>query len=108
MIAMEADSSIELPLDTGHHSIVYLLHGDVVVNKDAQLLEEQQQLIAFNQDGSAFTLQANAKSQLLFLSGTPFNEPMATWGPYVMNTQTQIMEALRDYQAGKMGYLSVS
>lgn len=108
MIAMEADSTIELPLDIGHQSIVYLLHGNVTVNSDTQLLEEQQQLVEFNQDGSAFRLQATAKSQLLFLSGTPFNEPMATWGPYVMNTQTQIMEALRDYQAGKMGYLSVS
>ena len=51
-------------------------------------------------------IKANDQSKLLFLSGTPFNEPVASWGPYVMNTQTEIMEALRDYQQGKMGYLS--
>ena len=44
-------------------------------------------------------------SKLLFLSGTAFNEKVTSWGPYVMNTQTEIMEALRDYQEGKMGFL---
>ena len=45
------------------------------------------------------------KVNCFFLSGTPFNEKVASWGPYVMNTQTEIMEALRDYQMGKMGFL---
>jgi len=40
---------------------------------------------------------------VLLLSGTPIGEPVAQWGPYVMNTQTEIMEAMRDYQMGKMG-----
>jgi len=44
-------------------------------------------------------------SKLLLLSGEPFNEKVASWGPYVMNTQTEIMEALRDYKQGKMGFL---
>ncbi|MFT4646781.1 MAG: redox-sensitive bicupin YhaK (pirin superfamily) [Planctomycetota bacterium] len=39
------------------------------------------------------------------LSGIPIEEPIAQYGPYVMNTQTEIMEAMRDYQQGKMGYL---
>jgi redox-sensitive bicupin YhaK (pirin superfamily) len=43
---------------------------------------------------------------LLFLSGEPINEKIATYGPYVMNTQTEILEAMRDYQMGKMGFLS--
>jgi len=43
---------------------------------------------------------------LLFLSGEPINEKIATYGPYVMNTQTEILEAMRDYKMGKMGFLS--
>jgi redox-sensitive bicupin YhaK (pirin superfamily) len=39
------------------------------------------------------------------LAGVPLNEPLETYGPFVMNTTTEIMEAIRDYQTGKMGVL---
>lgn len=108
MIHMDEDGTLNLPLEANHQAILYLLHGDVLVNDSTTIKEKALQLIEFNQDGEGFSLKANAKSHLLFLSGTPFNEEIASWGPYVMNTQTEIMEALRDYQSGKMGYLSVS
>lgn len=41
--------------------------------------------------------------EVLLMSGIPIGEPVAQWGSYVMNTQTEVMEALRDYQMGKMG-----
>jgi redox-sensitive bicupin YhaK (pirin superfamily) len=41
----------------------------------------------------------------LFLSGEPIQEKKESYGPFVMNNQTQIMEAMRDYQMGKMGFL---
>ena len=61
--------------------------------------------ITFNQDGNAIHIEAKNKSTLLVLSGEPINEKVAQYGPYVMNTQTEIMEAMRDFQQGKMGYL---
>ncbi|MGC1204491.1 MAG: pirin-like C-terminal cupin domain-containing protein [Flavobacteriaceae bacterium] len=51
-------------------------------------------------------MEASENSLLLFVSGEPFHEPVSTYGPYVMNTQTEIMEAMRDYQMGKMGFLA--
>jgi redox-sensitive bicupin YhaK (pirin superfamily) len=69
---------------------------------------DENQLIQFNQDGEGVSIEAKEKSTLLFLSGVPFNEPVSTYGPYVMNTQTEILEAMRDYQMGKMGFLPVS
>ncbi len=108
MINMQENGEFELPLDPTHQSVLYLLHGNVLVSNQATLKEEATQLIEFNQDGTGFGLKASKNSMLLFLSGTPLNEEIASWGPYVMNTQTEIMEALRDYQSGKMGYLSVS
>ena len=82
-----------------------MLKGNSLINDTELLIKDENQLIEFNQDGEAFTIKANEDSLLLFLSGIPFNEPVSSWGPYVMNTQTEIMEALRDYQMGKMGFL---
>ena len=91
-----------------HQSLVYLLDGNVTINEDMILKKDNNQLIEFHQDGGGLSLKANEKSKLLFLSGTPFKEKVASYGPYVMNTQTEIMEAMRDYQMGKMGFLPVS
>ncbi|WP_170179719.1 pirin family protein [Flavivirga rizhaonensis] len=88
-----------------HQSMLYLLHGDVTVNDSESLKLNENQLIQFNQDGSGFSIKGHNTSKLLFLSGEPFNEKVTTYGPYVMNTQTEIMEAMRDYQMGKMGFL---
>jgi len=50
-------------------------------------------------------LEANTDAKLLLMAGDPINEPLVTHGPFVMNTQTEILEAMRDYQNGKMGFL---
>ena len=52
-----------------------------------------------------FLLKPNKIVYCCFFRVEPLNEPVATYGPYVMNTQTEIMEAMRDYQNGKMGFL---
>lgn len=108
MINVESDGYYELEIPNSHSSLLYLLSGDVLINNNVELIQEQNQLIEMNQDGEGIRIKGNAKSKLLFLSGEPFNEKIASWGPYVMNTQTEIMEALRDYQQGKMGFLPVS
>ena len=85
--------------------MLYLLIGSVTVNSSNKMKLNENQLVQFNQDGEGFTLEANSDSKLLFLSGEPINESVASYGPYVMNTQTELMEAMRDYQMGKMGFL---
>lgn len=105
LIDVEEGGEYNLQIQEEHQSLLYLLNGSVLVNDNTELVLDESQLVEFNQDGNGFNLKGNAKSKLLFLSGTPFNEKVASWGPYVMNTQTEIMEALRDYQMGKMGFL---
>ena len=94
---------IDIPND--HKSLVYLLDGEVLVNNQALLKKGATQMLTFNHDGDTIQLEANKESTVLVLSGMPINEKVAQYGPYVMNTQTEIMEAMRDYQQGKMGYL---
>jgi redox-sensitive bicupin YhaK (pirin superfamily) len=107
-IDMVPGANINLPVLNSHQSMLYLLKGSVYVNRSDLLKLDENQLIQFNQDGEGVSIEAKEKSTLLFLSGVPYNEPVSTYGPYVMNTQTEILEAMRDYQMGKMGFLPVS
>ncbi|MEM6687733.1 MAG: pirin family protein [Bacteroidota bacterium] len=105
IVNLEADGKTVLPIPSHHETLVYLLQGETRIN-DAQTLKSGQiQMLTFNKDGEAIAFEANKNSTLLILSGEPIEEKVASWGPYVMNTQTEIMEALRDYQQGKMGHL---
>ncbi|WP_347926154.1 pirin family protein [Pontimicrobium sp. SW4] len=105
MIDIDEGGTYNVSIPKNHQSVLYLLNGEVSINDDTELALDKNQLIELNQDGEGFSLLGFAKSKLLFLSGTPFNEKVTSWGPYVMNNQTEIMEALRDYQMGKMGFL---
>lgn len=108
VIHIESEGFHNIDIQAGHRSLIYLLDGHVTINNNTDLIQDANQLIEFDEDGEGFSIKGNAKSKLLFLSGEPFNEQIASWGPYVMNNQTEIMEALRDYQDGKMGFLPVS
>lgn len=105
MIYMQKGGQYELTIPKSHQSAIYLLNGEVIINDSQELKLNDIQLIQFNQDGDGISIISNSESRLLFLSGEPFKEPVATYGPYVMNTQTEILEAMRDYQQGKMGFL---
>ena len=108
MIDIEENGFYEIEVPQEHQSLVYLLNGKVTINEDMILKKDNNQLIEFHQNGEGFSIRGNEKSKLLFLSGTPLKEKVASYGPYVMNNQTEIMEAMRDYQMGKMGFLPVS
>ena len=105
MIDVEENGFHEFAINKDHQSLVYLLNGSVTINGQEVLKQDDKQLVEFHSDGDGFSIIGNKNSKLLFLSGTPIKEEVASWGPYVMNTQTEIMEALRDYQQGKMGFL---
>ena len=96
--------TVEIP--THHESLVYLLDGEILVNNETILKKGASQMITFHQGGDQIELEGRRGSHMLILSGAPIKEKVISWGPYVMNTQTEIMEALLDYQSGKMGYLS--
>lgn len=93
------ETFIEIP--TYYNALAYVLNGKVQLSTGFEYGAET--LLHFNNDGDGFALKATADSKILILAGEPINEPVASWGPYVMNTQTEIMEAMRDYQMGKMG-----
>ena len=101
----QKNGMMEIEIPETHQSLFYLLDGEVLVNNSEVLKKGDNQMITFNQDGNFINFEAKENSTLLILSGEPIKEKVSQYGPYVMNTQTEILEAMRDYQAGKMGYL---
>jgi redox-sensitive bicupin YhaK (pirin superfamily) len=93
--------SIAIPAD--HNALIYLLDGKLKVEGFGMV--EELHLVHFSNDGEGIMLEGLEETRILLLSGLPLNEPVVSHGPFVMNTQTQIMEAMRDYQMGKMGVL---
>ena len=94
---------IAIPLPPNHNAMMYLLDGKLSL--DGFGMVEELNLIHFKRDGDGITVEGLEDTRVLLVSGVPLDEEVVSYGPFVMNTQTQIMEAMRDYQKGKMGVL---
>jgi hypothetical protein len=103
-VRLEAGGTGELSLPIGQNSAIVLLRGEVVVNGSATL-KGSAQIAPLSASGETVLLEAKKDSLVLILSGEPINEPVASYGPFVMNTQAEIRQAVEDFQAGKMGRL---
>ena len=105
MGSSRGNGELEIELPNYHQALIYLLDGELIVNDSLSLKKGATQFVSFNMDGDAIKIASKGESNFLILSGEPINEKMVQHGPYVMNSQTEIMEAMRDYNMGKMGYL---
>jgi redox-sensitive bicupin YhaK (pirin superfamily) len=101
---LKAGERVELPVPEGHNTAVVLRKGDTTVNGTAKLTGEAR-IATLGREGDTVTFEAAADSHLLLLSGEPINEPVASYGPFVMNTREEIMQAVADLKAGKFGQL---
>jgi len=97
------EGEIDFEIPNKHNTLFYLLKGKVQVNDEQEISSKE--LVHFENDDSKIKFIAKENSYGILLSGTPIGEEVESYGPFVMNTQTEIMEALRDAQMGKMGVL---
>ena len=102
-LELPAGGVARLPVPPGYNFCVYLLDGEVELASGFPYAGPT--LLNFKRDGDEVTLRGVAeRTRALVLGGEPIGAPVVQHGPYVMNTQTEILEAMRDYQMGKMGY----
>ena len=99
---LQESGEVIIPVPEKFNTIVYLLDGNLTINgKEAK----EKDMLVFDNRGSDIEIKANKDTRYIVLAGEPLNEPVASYGPFVMSNQTEIMQAVRDSQMGKMGIL---
>jgi redox-sensitive bicupin YhaK (pirin superfamily) len=102
-LTIKTGGKIFISLPTTHNAFIYLLDGKLSI--DGYGLTDPLNLVNFKKDGEGIGFFAHEDTRVLLLSGEPLNEKVVSHGPFVMSNETQILEAMRDYQMGKMGVL---
>jgi redox-sensitive bicupin YhaK (pirin superfamily) len=88
----------------GRNTLLVVLRGSVLVNDKNEAHEAQ--LVVLGREGTAVTLEAHTDATVLLLSGDAIDEPVVAQGPFVMNTNEQIQQAIADYTSGRFGQIS--
>jgi len=101
-VRLNAGGSADFVLPSHHNAGLLVLKGAVTVNGAKATLED---FVVFENTGERVQLEAETEAQVLLLSGEPIDEPIVQYGPFVMNTEREIMQAFADYSAGKFGFL---
>ncbi len=106
--SIAAGARLSLPWQADHNALAYVMAGSGTVGQQAQPIHAGQLAVFGN--GDRLTITADAKQdsrtssvEVIILGGRPIREPMAHYGPFVMNTREELMTALEDYQSGRLG-----
>jgi quercetin 2,3-dioxygenase len=102
-LRLMAGHRTELPLTTGSNTGVFLLNGKLLLNGSHAVKEAE--LALLEASGERISIDAMEDATLLVLHGEPIHEPVARQGPFVMNTQDELVQAVNDYRTGRMGHL---
>ena len=89
----------------GWRALAYVIDGEVRFGRDGRSAGEGR-MVLLGDDGDQVSMEAapaDRPADLLLVAGAPLNEPVVRYGPFVMNTEKEIDEAIEDYQNGRMG-----
>ena len=101
-IKLNKDGEATVAVSPDHNTALLVINGSIEVN-GAHAAEHN--FVLFKNEGDEIHIKADEKAVVLLLSGEPINEPIASYGPFVMNTQEEIYEAIEEFQNGKFAEL---
>jgi quercetin 2,3-dioxygenase len=100
-VRLKAGKSAQLQFEEGRTLALVVLHGTVQIN-GGEVVREAQLVVMDRKAGEVF-IEANTEATLLVLSGQPLEEPIVGYGPFVMNTEEEIRQAIDDFSTGQFG-----
>ena len=101
-IVLHANAATSLQLPENHNLSMVVLRGDVTFN--GEQTAHAGELVGFMTEAGTIELQAGSEEvKILLLSGVPIDEPVVGYGPFVMNTQQEIRQAILDFNVGRFG-----
>lgn len=98
-VRLNSDADLTLDLPEGHTAMLVVLSGHVTVNDSQEAGEAE--VVLLDREGSGATVHADGEATLLVLTGEPINEPIAGYGPFVMNNEAEIKQAIDDFNSGR-------
>jgi len=101
-IRIKKDGELTFNLPENFNSGILVVEGEVKVHGQKALTDN---FILFKNEGETISIKADEDSILFVLSGEPINEPIAAYGPFLMNTHEELQQAMDDFNKGKFGYL---
>ena len=102
-IRMNPNGELNSSIPASHNTMLLVISGKAEVNGK---LVDQHQMALFNNEGEELHIKALSESIILLMSGEPIKEPIAQYGPFVMNTQAELQTAFKEFQEGKFGVLN--
>ncbi|UKJ09170.1 pirin family protein [Solitalea lacus] len=100
-IRMVTGAEVSFDLPALFNTMILITKGSFIINNEQQA--KHKDFVLFNHDGETITLKAEEDSYAMVFSGEPINEPIVSYGPFVMNTQEEIIQAINDFNSGKFG-----
>ena len=98
-VTIPASANLSLPIPDGHNAFLYLFEGTLSLGEDRRAVSTGE-LAVLSDTGTLTAAAAAHSARFLLVAGKPLREPIAKYGPFVMNTQDQLRQAVRDFQRG--------
>ena len=102
-VRLDADADVTLPLPEGHTTMIAVLSGHITIAGQGV---GEAEIARLSRDGEGVAIKADGNAMLLVMTGEPIHEPVFGHGPFVMNTEAEIREAIAEFNAGKFGSLA--
>lgn len=101
-VHLSAGAQFSQALPAGHNAFVYVYRGEVDI-EGRHVLTQQMAILENRNDADGVILRAAAEARVLLIAGRPLNEPIVQYGPFVMNSEEEIYQAVEDFRAGRLG-----